>query len=332
MLSRARPPRAIATGCAFGLVTIVTGLALGTANASADATRMRSGTGAGSVPGSGGLSVPTSGPDSYVRMGPPSSIRGIWSVPVAVGNAGNVSAYYVVGKIRVSHLNQIVCEAVGPALGLAPGEAVAAFWVRAGAGAFPAASGPGTRQREVSVTIEAEVTQSQTPRPDQNPANNRVVVTVPAPGVPQCVKAVSFRDELYPVFAHYRCINCHGRVQPNPQAGSPAYPSRRHEAISPRSCRECHNVEKWTNEGVPVFWNVFSDTMENPAFVCSRVKQNSVSRDKLYHHLTKDPRMVWAFNPDSHQLPPKGPAPGGHAAFTQKMMAWFDAGKPCSMP
>lgn len=279
------------------------------------------------VPGS--ISPPTSGPDTYVSIGAPFSesfsAKGrTWGVPVTIGNAGNVSAYYIVAKLRVSRLNKLVCEVASDALGIGPGESFWTFGFQV--------HDSGTRQRDMTFTIDAEVSVSQStiPRPE-NTTNNRQVVTLAAPfvGSPRCLKAVSFKKELYPVFAHYRCINCHGRVDPvkgHRHTHAPYAPS-----VSPPNCHSCHNVDKWTNVGVPVFWNVYSDNLENPGFICNRVKQNVSSREKLHDHLTKDPRMRWAFNPDSHQLAPTGSAPGGHSALVQKMMNWFDQGRPCPM-
>lgn len=184
----------------------------------------------------------------------------------------------------------------------------------------------------VNYTIDAEIMyfNHATSEFETDAANNRKVVTLPMQGggTPKCVKIpVSFRDDLYPVFSHARCVNCHGRVDPRV--------ARNHDQVLDsgeayeRKCQECHDVREWTNINAPAFWYP-SGTL--PAIgICNTVKRSQVaqSRASLEHHLTKDKRIKWSFNPGDHVLQP---APGGYAAWQSKMRAWFDSGKPCPPP
>jgi hypothetical protein len=283
---------------------------------------------------------PITGADTYVKIGTPfesptrTPLAPSIIIEATVGNASNVNVANVVAKLRVTSKSALICEAVSPPLYVMGGDAIKAFWVRVPNVVSPE---PASRQRpiaiEYQIEVEANYLNYEISQVESNTANNRQVTTISFPwgAAPRCIKGVNFRDEVYPVFAHYRCINCHGRVDPvklQRHTDAPYAPSD-----NPPNCTTtCHHVKKWTNAGVPVFWIVYGDKVYTPYMLCQKVKENTPIRAKLYEHLTQDPRMRWAFDPDGHQLKPNGPAPGGHASFIQKMMNWFDQGKPCPSP
>jgi hypothetical protein len=212
---------------------------------------------------------------------------------------------------------------------LDPGDSVKAFRLEM---RYPKILSPGSPQT-VNYTIDAEIMyfNHATSEVETNAVNNRKVVTLPMQGggTPKCVKIpVSFRDDLYPVFSHARCVNCHGRVDPRvPRNHDLVYTS---DAEYESKCQECHDVREWTNINAPAFWYPSSGT--RPALgICNTVKRSLVaqSRASLEDHLTKDKRIQWSFNPGDHVLQP---APGGYPAWQSKMRAWFDWGKPCPPP
>jgi hypothetical protein len=70
-------------------------------------------------------SLASPGPDTYVSIGARVLLKGVWSVPVTIGNASQyLNLPYVTAKLRVSRSHQLLCEAVSPALTVWAGESL----------------------------------------------------------------------------------------------------------------------------------------------------------------------------------------------------------------
>lgn len=169
------------------------------------------------------------------------------------------------------------------------------------------------------------------------------VVSLREPGTQSTIAALasgvnvdcqSFTRELYPIFQHPRCVNCHGRVDGSTGA------NHRGGTQPQELCSGCHRVQDWRNAARSAFWSGSGTAARSALDICRTVKNSpeAQSRQSFLHHVGvgNDHRIAWAFSPTGIKnpsaiglLPPLPAAPGDHANFQQKSMAWFDANKPC---
>ncbi len=306
--------------------------------------------------------------DTWVRIGPVQTggrtslavdVGRSLAVDVFAGNAGTGNPPRQVSTwVRVATASgDTVCyELVHPSeVWLIPGESyrLVRFQVD-----YPS-SPPTKTTTDVSYTISAEVFYDCCPTSqfETNTANNQQVVTYtfPAGGTPQLMKVVGtdniFKNNLYPVFSHLRCINCHGRTDGNScryhlfmWCGSKK--DGHDENNNP--CSLCHSAPLWTQAGAPTFWQfegsktgsygtTFYGATKSPRDLCYTVKHTFIanSLQAFQAHISGDPRIQWGFNPTDPyqhvQQHPKiaEPAPGGYQIWQQNMLTWFNQGLPC---
>lgn len=152
--------------------------------------------------------------------------------------------------------------------------------------------------------------------------------------------AVSF-NELYGVYSHVRCVNCHGRADPITSG-------RNHGAVgavgASSNCTSCHSgVADWKVTGAPSFWagSGTATTAKSASEICNTVKNSAIaaSRQSFLQHVgtdvtgatpaTFDARIKWAFSPTDPVGAGGAVSSLSYADFGKKSMQWFDNGKPC---
>lgn len=173
--------------------------------------------------------------------------------------------------------------------------------------AVPVPTGGTTIQIQAEVDSNKEVDEGR-----EGEKNNTCTLTITTVLRAARPPKVTFAMDLYPIYSHERCVNCHGAVN---------QPLGQNHPTDSSNCASCHTMPPgWKNAGAPSFWT--GSAAKSAAELCQLAKNPThVNTD-----LTK-----WAFAPTE---PAKGnpptPAPGGHANFVQKWNAWANAGKPCS--
>lgn len=135
----------------------------------------------------------------------------------------------------------------------------------------------------------------------------------------------SFTKDLYPIYAHRRCVFCHGGVNPvNPPPGG-------YHPQTTAPCGSCHTTPGWTNVGADPYTAVVGYYQPKSAGeICNIVKNSAqaASRPTFLDFVQNFSLIKWAYSPT---LPALGlePPPGGQDYFVLRSMQWFDAGKPC---
>ena len=120
------------------------------------------------------------------------------------------------------------------------------------------------------------------------------------------------------VFA-MRCSNCHQATNgpgPHTPPGAPEVADKGGRPAAPR----------WHLPG-PDTPMVFQG--RSPAALCRQLedpKQNGgLTPDRVVHHVSTDPLVLWAWNPGEGRTPP----PLSHAEFMAAVREWLDAGGAC---
>ena len=141
--------------------------------------------------------------------------------------------------------------------------------------------------------------------------------------------------DIWEVYRHNRCVNCHGRV--NAQTGV------NHGAVgavgTSANCESCHQVSGWRNTNAPSFWS--GSAAKSVSEICGIVKGSAqaASRTTFLHHVgtdangtassAQDPLIKWAFNPTAPVGAGGGISGMSYADWGKKSMQWFDGGKVC---
>lgn len=131
-----------------------------------------------------------------------------------------------------------------------------------------------------------------------------------------------FRDDLFPIFSHARCTNCHGRVNLVTGANHQAGPSA---PLGNCATSGCHTPK----EGFPPKeWQVPPDSMsidgKDAVAACATLKKH-VTAEQFLLLVRTDELIHWAFNPGKGRIP----APGGYERFRQKSEEWTKGGGFC---
>jgi len=153
------------------------------------------------------------------------------------------------------------------------------------------------------------------------------------PKIPVAAIAIQqgfFTMNLYPVYSHIRCVNCHGRVNPTTS------PPQNHGGIAatPTQCGSCHTVPDWRIPRISFsFWYGPSTEAFSAGDICQVVKRSGVhvaTRSAFEHHVRDDLLIRWSFAPTPIQnVQKQGITAMSYDNFKLGSMQWFDAGMPC---
>lgn len=147
----------------------------------------------------------------------------------------------------------------------------------------------------------------------------------PAPPADPVAKRKSqrlFRDDLFPVFSHARCTNCHGRVNMATGANHAAGPAAQ---FSNCATAGCHTPK----DGFPpAEWQSAPDSMsfygKDAVATCATLKKH-VNAEQFLLLVRTDELIHWAFNPGKGRVP----VPGGYARFLGNSEEWAKGGGFC---
>ena len=99
-------------------------------------------------------------------------------------------------------------------------------------------------------------------------------------------------------------------------------------------CETCHHAENNPYSLVPgaPHWGLAPKSMgwlglseaEIAQTLLDPTKNGDRSFEDLLHHMSEDPLVLWAWNPDAGRTPPSIP----HDEFVKALEAWLDAGAP----
>ncbi len=164
--------------------------------------------------------------------------------------------------------------------------------------------------------------------------------------------------EAYKVFMHPRCVNCHPAgdaplrgEDSRPHAGLRLLRGPDGQGVFTLKCTNCHQAQNLQGlhmpPGAP---NVLSDgsldattarwhlpSMKTPMIfqgrsapqLCRQLRdptQNGgLTAEKLIHHVSTDPLVLWGWNPGEGRTPP----PLTHEEFVASVRGWLDNGGAC---
>jgi hypothetical protein len=174
----------------------------------------------------------------------------------------------------------------------------------------------------------------------------------PGPELP----TATFEADLYPVYAHPRCTNCHGGYNP---FGFQQGDSVLHPGFAPNNegnaelCANCHQIDDgewqtWKDPDddpgqIPLFaiWQADFGGTGAPARdaddICATVRSEVINHqwdaEAFHEHVEDDPLIGWSFEPEGNM----DDATEGEAAsdvmpradWVAISMGWFEAGMPC---
>lgn len=153
-------------------------------------------------------------------------------------------------------------------------------------------------------------------------------------------------DELYKVFSHPRCANCHVEDD-QPRWSGPHYGATRVHAFNVRRgpdgfgnpglrCATCHfESNSNTLHGPPGAhnWHLAPAEMvwfgKSSAEICGQIKDPARNGGRtlgdIANHVRDDKLVAWGWQPG----PGREPAPGSAEATFAALRAWAEAGAPC---
>jgi hypothetical protein len=146
---------------------------------------------------------------------------------------------------------------------------------------------------------------------------------------------------LFEVLSHPRCMNCHTKTE-FPRQGEER---RRHDQLVVRGednhgaptlqCSACHQDENVADGEVPgaPHWALAPLSMAweelSPSQLCAALKDTTKngnrSLEDLFHHMTEDDLVLWAWTPGATRSTP----PLSQNAFAEALRSWVNAGGPC---
>lgn len=166
------------------------------------------------------------------------------------------------------------------------------------------------------------------------------------PAAVDAAKGLPAWDDLYKVFSHPRCANCHVEDD-QPRWSGPHYGATRVHAFNVRRgpdgfgnpglrCTTCH-FESNSNalHGPPGAhnWHLAPADMvwfgKSSAEICAQIKNparnGGRTLDDIAEHVRDDKLVAWGWQPG----PGREPAPGSAEATFAALRAWTEAGAPC---
>tara|TARA_R110002167_G_scaffold182220_2_gene382544 strand:- start:96 stop:647 length:552 start_codon:yes stop_codon:yes gene_type:complete len=146
---------------------------------------------------------------------------------------------------------------------------------------------------------------------------------------------------LFEVLSHPRCMNCHTKTD-FPRQGDER---RRHDQLVVRGednhgaptlqCSACHQDENVADGEVPgaPHWGLAPLSMAwedlSAGQLCTVLKDTTKngnrSLEDLFHHMTEDALVLWAWMPGATRSTP----PLSKSEFAEALRAWVNAGGPC---
>lgn len=156
--------------------------------------------------------------------------------------------------------------------------------------------------------------------------------------------------EIYPVFSHPRCVNCHGVVETVPGSireltgrGHGGGAVRRPPDALPDECGDCHNepevlIQAWQFTAPPHMSFVGKDLEQMCAMQSDEVRSfdgaagshAGTASGSYMHHLTTDPLIEAGFaGRAGGRIDPPQPPPMKKADFLAAAQKWVDAGVGC---
>ena len=148
----------------------------------------------------------------------------------------------------------------------------------------------------------------------------------PAPAVDPAARRKNqlvFKNDLFPLFNHIRCSNCHGRVNMVTGANHAAGPAAQ---FSNCVTSGCHTPKEGFPPGSE--WQVPPPSMwfagQDAVGACATLKKH-INAEQFLLLVRTDELIHWSFNPGKGRVP----APGGYARFLRKSEEWAKGGGVC---
>lgn len=153
-------------------------------------------------------------------------------------------------------------------------------------------------------------------------------------------------DDVYKVFSHPRCANCHVEDD-RPRWSGPHYGATRVHAFNVQRgedgfgnpglrCTTCHfetNAAKLHGPPGAPAWHLAPVEMawfdKSSAEICAQIKDPARNGDRtldeVAEHVRDDPLVGWGWDPG----PGREPAPGSAQEAFSALKRWAEAGAPC---
>ncbi|SDZ16941.1 hypothetical protein SAMN05444004_10719 [Jannaschia faecimaris] len=154
-------------------------------------------------------------------------------------------------------------------------------------------------------------------------------------------------DPIADVLLHPRCANCHVGADGIPLWSTDTGGTRHHGyhvqagesrmGIETLPCSTCHSEQNGVLEGSAPGaegWALPPPEMQwatrTPTEICEQLKDpernGGRTLDEVADHIVHDPLVIWGWEPG----PGRQPAPGTPEKAAAAILAWADAGAPCS--
>jgi len=159
------------------------------------------------------------------------------------------------------------------------------------------------------------------------------------PGVPPEAGIKAFEEQIWPVFVHPRCANCHPAgdvpLQGDEQRPHTMEVDRDSPAVG-LPCSTCHRTEGLDLPDRPPANGHWSFPPANQVFegrtaaeLCNQLKdpETTGGRDleALRHHVEHDTLVLYGWDPGPERTSPAV----SHVDFVAAFQVWLDAGAPC---
>lgn len=150
-------------------------------------------------------------------------------------------------------------------------------------------------------------------------------------------------NKMMDVLTHERCLNCH----PNdnvPKQGNDSHPhyfgiarGENNIGFEATNCATCHQTENNNYSGVPgaPHWSLAPATMKWEGLSRIEIAESMMdpkrngnrSPEEIWHHLTEDKLVLWAWNPgvNANGVPRQKP-PVPKEQYIEAVNLWFAAG------
>ena len=184
-------------------------------------------------------------------------------------------------------------------------------------------------------------------QPAEQPAGGGEEAAVEAPPEPtpeQVARGGAAFIEVAKVLQHPRCMNCHpagNRPLQGDQSTPHALGISRDSVDAGLACSTCHQESNADTVGMSKgppgapHWGLPPEETPmvfqglTPAQLCAQLKDpaknGGKNLDQLLHHVSKDPLVLWGWNPGGDRTP----VPIAHATFVENFEAWVDAAGAC---
>ncbi len=167
--------------------------------------------------------------------------------------------------------------------------------------------------------------------------------TDPDPGVQEKAAVASPFDIMMDVVSHKRCINCHPAGD-RPRQGEDSHIHHFNVQRGPEGhgmevvqCSTCHQSENNNFSGLPgaPHWHLAPRSMaweglsrvEIAQAILDRTKNGDRSQEDLLEHMTKDPLVLWVFDPGvNNEGVAREKPPVSKEDYIKAVTEWFEEG------